>query len=112
VTNYNEQSATATTLPYRRVRALVIRNPPTGLPIVEILEADAVVLNGSKIHISESNGMGVTIDAATLAETFPLRNPADDQPLGANGSGAQLMALIYSWARFQQGKRDAAAVPN
>lgn len=110
MTNYKEQSATATTSPYRRVRYIGIRNPPDGVPTVEVLEADSVILNGKKLHLNEGVG-GITraMDAAGLAESFPLLNPADDSVLGGTGTGAQVFALIYSWARAQQAKRDAAS---
>jgi hypothetical protein len=110
--NYSEQSATATAQPYKRVRHIDIRNPPVGLPSVNILEAEAVALNGTKVHLNEHGSIDVRIDAAAQAEVFPILNPADDQPLGGTASGAQLMALIYSWARHQQGKRDAAQAGN
>jgi hypothetical protein len=110
MTNYNEQSATATTSPYRRVRYIGIRNPPGGLPTVEVLEADAVILNGRKIHLNEGvGGIHVAMDAAALDASFPLLNPVTDEPLGESVTGAQLFVFIYSWARAQQAKRDAVA---
>ena len=111
MTNYNELSATANPSPYRRVHYLGISNPPMGWPTVEILEADSVILNGVKRHLPEIvGGINVTVDATALADEFPLLNPADDTPLGATASGAQLFAFLYSWARHQQVKRDALVV--
>lgn len=111
MTNYNELSATANTVPYRRVHYIGISNPPMGWPTVELLEADSIILNGVKQHLPEIvGGINTTVDAAALAEEFPLLNPSDDTPLGGTVSGGQLFAFLYSWARHQQGKRDALVV--
>lgn len=112
MTNYNEQSATATPTPYRRVRYVGIRNSPDTTPTVEVLEADCIIIKGKKVHINEGvGGITRTMDEAALAESFPLLNPVDDSTIGGSGTGAQLFAMIYSWARAQQMKRDADAVP-
>ena len=114
--NYNEQSARdnpGTT--YRRTRYIGIRNNPTGPALVEILEADALFINGVKEHLREGvGGLNESIDTtdpAALARSFPLRNPATDAVIpGQTATVGQALAIIYAYARDQQVLRDAKEV--
>lgn len=94
----------------RRTRYLGIRIPHNGVPTVEVLEQDVIRTKaGIEEIIRDLGGFNRTVDAAALAESFPVRNPADDSLTGGSVTTAQTMALIYSWVRAQQLLRDAAA---
>ena len=117
VPNYNEQSAKdipGTT--YRRVRYIGIWNPTTGPAQIQILEADALFINGAKRNLDEGVG-GITLslentDAATLNAPIQLKNPVSDEVIeGQTFTRAQLWAMLYSWAREEQTARDQKLAP-
>lgn len=111
--NYNEQSAKDTPgTAFRRVRYIGIWNPPTGPAQLQILEADALFINGVKRHLDENvGGMMASLsltDTEKLNAPIQLKNPVTDAVVeGQTFTRAQLWAMLYSWARDEQQARDS-----
>jgi hypothetical protein len=114
--NYDESSATATAVPYRRVRYVGIWNDPGGTARCEMQEADTLIVNGKKIHVQEGAGqlsesLDLT-DDAKLDEPFQLRDPATNALIpGLFGTRRQILGLLYGYAGHLREVRDAQ-VPN
>jgi hypothetical protein len=90
----------------RRTRFIGIRTPLSGVPSVEVLEQDVVRLTDGERVLADLGHLPV--QAFDPAQTFELRDPETDALLGSQATVGQTMALIYSWVRDQQTKRDAA----
>ena len=117
MTNYSESSAKADNSTYRRVRYIGIWNPPTGPAQLQILEADALFINGVKRHLDENvGGINLTLspdDTEAMTEAIPLKNPQTDAVVeGQTFTRAQLWAMLYSWAQHEQATRDALMDPS
>lgn len=117
--NYNETLARENPgKTYRRTRYIGVWNPEVGTPHVDILEADAAFMEGAdgkltKTRIRESGGdAGRLVDAAEIARTIQLLNPADDTVIpGQTFTVGQLYAMLYSYARDCQHVRDSREPP-
>lgn len=111
--SYNEQSAKDTPgTTYRRVRYIGIWNPPSGPARIQVLEADAMFVQGVKRHLDENvGGLHLSLslsDEAKLSEPIPLKDPSTNEDLAHSFTRAQLWAMLYSWAQFEQQARDSA----
>lgn len=96
----------------RRARYVGIWIPLSQQAAVEVLEQDVVRLPAGEVVLRDLGpiaGIGVIdlIDPAALGATFPVVDPATDQPTGQTATVAQAFQLIHSWVRAQQAARDA-----
>ena len=103
---------------HRRTRYIGIRTPldrrtdaekangaPAPMPLIEVLEQDAVRLLEREEVLADLGSLPVS--AFNQTNNFPIRDPVTDEPTGQTATEGEAMALIYSWVRAQQLARDA-----
>lgn len=98
--NYQESEVAGRT--WCRFSNIDISNPRPGHPTVHCTEQTVIALDGREI-IQNVGSLSFAFDQAV---TFPLLNPMTNEVIGT-GSGAQVMALVYSYVMAEAAKRDA-----
>lgn len=93
-----------------RTRAINIRTPHDAAYTVEILEQEVIreAGNGERVINDQAGRISATDSTDERAAVFPLLSPETDQPTGENATGAEFMAMVYSYVRAKQAERDEA----
>jgi hypothetical protein len=87
----------------RRVRYIGIRTPLGAVPIVDVLEQQVIRGKDGEKVLDDLAGFSTQFDAE---EVFDVLSPDDDSLTGQTATGAEAFALVYSYIRAQQFKRD------
>ncbi|MGL5362649.1 MAG: hypothetical protein ACRDBH_07195 [Bosea sp. (in: a-proteobacteria)] len=90
-----------------RCRYLGIWNPLKETPRADILE-QVVIRTEAGTEDVLKDLPALTVAITDLAEVVAVVDPRTDEPTGATTTVGAIHALIHSWVRHEQAKRDAA----
>ncbi len=100
MTDYKESTVEGTS--YQRSFRITIENKRGDTPHITFFEEQVITLADEII----SRPVDQCTQYFNPGETFPLLNPLDDSPLGADGSHQQFQILLYSLYKATAAKRD------